>query len=934
MSKYCPTCRKEYESGKYCVECSSRLIDIVYRNFCPVCHKIADSGKFCVDCGTPLIARRFAGDDILDDDVINTGSSSGRATDAEILAKYTAEEGDLRHLYKDEIPLAIEEISGIAEKGNAEAEVLLSELILAGHLGEPDVDRAYRLLCDAESKGSKQGSVGRALAYIYGLSVEEDLDKAEQILNQVLDVPQALSLKGKIYEERGLVDEATKWYKKAAEKKHWQGLLFMGHAYMNGHGNVEQDPVKAFQYFKEAAALNVPEAKNMLGLCYKNGIGIEPNDELAVSWFREAAADNDTNGLVNLAAAYQRGALGLEQDYEKALELLMKAANNGDAESMYRIGEYYRTNSLLEGQAIEWYQKAADAGYGDAMFRLAQKYLTGQGVEKDPSLAEEWFGQALEAGSLLAEVFQKKLAQKEREEELAREKAEAEERARQEEEAKRLRLEDERKKREELQRIEEQARITAEAKARKIAEEAQRKAEEQVRAAKLEAEQKQNELDAQIAKQKAEQQQRIQVEEKRKKKRRIRWFVFFLLLIGLIGLGWYYYNYMNLPIDSRSYDQGDGIVAEMTSGIVEESTEKDNRDNTPESVVFPSQTRFIGGIKSNKGQTYPIVMVLDYYPSAEAGVLANVSGYYYYQKYGETNNIKLSGTINSASGLSLHTDNGAEEFIGTIDSDYQAINGSWRQIKDGSIVSTMNYSVSSTEQDPDEDEEEGRGSEPDDYFDPIYIESSYAGTLKDLLKDYSPDDVTDLVINGTIDARDFNTLKSTYKNLSYLDLSNTKILAYHGSGGTDANTTEYREDELPLGAFFYWAPIDEGMPSLTEVMLPKSIKAIGRNALARAYNIQVLNIPDGVRSIGYVAFAVCTSLQFINLPSSLTTIEKYAFSSDKNIIRVYCRATVPPMLGNDVFECPKAELHVPQGYKAVYAESAWGHYFSIIKDDL
>jgi hypothetical protein len=128
--------------------------------------------------------------------------------------------------------------------------------------------------------------------------------------------------------------------------------------------------------------------------------------------------------------------------------------------------------------------------------------------------------------------------------------------------------------------------------------------------------------------------------------------------------------------------------------------------------------------------------------------------------------------------------------------------------------------------------------------------------------------------------------------------------------------------------------VDEGMPSLTEVILPKSIKAIGRNALARAYNIKMMDIPEGVQSIGFVAFAICTSLRNVDLPSTLTSIGNQAFSSDKNILRVNCKAITPPTLGNNVFDCPKATLHVPVGCKDDYANSNWGQYFSDIVADL
>ena len=932
MSKYCPNCRKEYESGKFCVECSSKLIDIVYRNYCPGCNKVVESGKFCVDCGTPLIARKFVGEDLLDDLIgIRVGFHNG-PTDDEILAKYSDEFDDIRELNEEEAPVAVEEIKKIAEKGNPKAETFLAYLYFDGKYIEQDYQKSYDLICDAESKGYVMASAYKAMFYVQGIIVNQDLDEAERLIEPALDIPPAMYMKGMIYLSRDQEEEAVKWFKKAADNGDDNGLIYLGIAHLQGTGGVPLDPVKAFECFNKSAALGNAEAENMLGVCYQNGQGTEQDEEQALYWYQEAAKHNDPNAQNNLANCYKNGMLGLEVDLERAFEFYKKAAEQDNVDAMFEVAEYYDANYLTAQKSVEWYQKAADAGHGDAMFELAQKYENGWNVKQDSAKAQEYYSKAVEAGCERAIERENTLTEARLKEQAeARAKAEEEEKER-EREAQRINQEATRKKEEEKRRIEEEARIKAEAEARKIAEEAQRKADEQIRAAKLEAEQKQKELDAQIAKQKAEQQQRIREEANRKKKRKRRSVFFFLILLGILGLGWYYFA--NMPFDSEFQDLSEEVTEDVTSGLAEKSAEEEIKDKTPERVDLPPQTRFIGSLKSNNGQTYPIIIVLDYYPSAEEGILANVSGYYYYQKYDETHNIKLSGTINSASGLSIHTDNGTEEFIGTIDGSFQEINGAWHQIKDGSVISTMSYSLSTTEQAMNDVEEEGLGDDPDEIFDPICIESTQPGSLKELLRDYSPGDVTDLIITGVLDARDFNTLKSTYTSLSYLDISDTRIAAFSGDGGTDTNTTVYREDELPLGAFFYWVPVDEGMPSLTEVILPKSIKAIGRNALARAYNIKMMDIPEGVQSIGFVAFAICTSLGNVDLPSTLTSIGNQAFSSDKNILRVNCKAITPPTLGNNVFDCPKATLHVPVGCKDDYANSNWGQYFSDIVADL
>lgn len=306
------------------------------------------------------------------------------------------------------------------------------------------------------------------------------------------------------------------------------------------------------------------------------------------------------------------------------------------------------------------------------------------------------------------------------------------------------------------------------------------------------------------------------------------------------------------------------------------------------------------------------------------------TGHFYYSE------VYLSGEEGFYWSSSLENDPDRSQYLTfhnknkLIDGFYRYYGHTIRPVWDDSLPDASADAVAGNEGDFTEEDE---GLLEDEIFDPIVLNSE-AGGLADLLTMYSPEEVTHLVIEGTMDARDFNTLKSTYKHLRYLDISQVKIQGYQGDGGTDINTNEYPENELPLGAFFYWTPIDDGMPSLEELYLPKSLESIGRNAVARATNLRMIDIPEGVHSIGYVSFAVCSSLQNIDLPSTLISIGNLVFSSDRNVLRVNCRATTPPSLGEQVFDCPSAELHVPEGCLEDYAVTKWGEYFSYIKDDL
>ena len=210
------------------------------------------------------------------------------------------------------------------------------------------------------------------------------------------------------------------------------------------------------------------------------------------------------------------------------------------------------------------------------------------------------------------------------------------------------------------------------------------------------------------------------------------------------------------------------------------------------------------------------------------------------------------------------------------------------------------------------------------------IELRIAGSLEKLLSNFSTEE--NIHISGFMDARDFNFLKMNCRNLKCLDLSQVTILSYNGRKGTDFNTFNYRANEIPLGSFFYWDPIDEGMPSLREIVLPKGITNIRRNAFARAYNLSKINIPEGVLSIDFVAFAICSTLKKIELPSSLKEVGMLAFNDCKSLSSVILNAVRPPVLGADAFNNIDSNcvLYVPRGCTQVYKRSSWSKYFKSI----
>jgi len=137
--------------------------------------------------------------------------------------------------------------------------------------------------------------------------------------------------------------------------------------------------------------------------------------------------------------------------------------------------------------------------------------------------------------------------------------------------------------------------------------------------------------------------------------------------------------------------------------------------------------------------------------------------------------------------------------------------------------------------------------------------------------------ITNLVVTGTMDARDFLAIQKLNTTLVTLDLSGiTKIEAYSGTGGSDIynSVTTYPADQIPYKALYYLNG------ALTTVVLPTGgvIDSIGAQAFASCSKLTSINIPNGVSSIGDNAF-LSTGLTSITLPNSVTTLGIGVFKS-------------------------------------------------------
>jgi hypothetical protein len=177
------------------------------------------------------------------------------------------------------------------------------------------------------------------------------------------------------------------------------------------------------------------------------------------------------------------------------------------------------------------------------------------------------------------------------------------------------------------------------------------------------------------------------------------------------------------------------------------------------------------------------------------------------------------------------------------------------------------------------------------------------GGLSSALTVYELWNTAKLTLIGTIDARDFKTMRDDMPLLAELDLSGVTIAAYTGTLGTEGTgNIVYEANSIPQFAF-YNNTTYLGKINLVEVTLPSSITSIKRYSFSQCSGLTFINIPGAVTSIEYFAFNLCTGLRSITIPSSVTTIEFYAFIGCTGLTSISIPATLTNIQYEAFSEC-------------------------------
>jgi len=168
--------------------------------------------------------------------------------------------------------------------------------------------------------------------------------------------------------------------------------------------------------------------------------------------------------------------------------------------------------------------------------------------------------------------------------------------------------------------------------------------------------------------------------------------------------------------------------------------------------------------------------------------------------------------------------------------------------------------------------------------DSISVEVNTPGSLACNISKKLLNTLTKLMLTGTIDVRDFKTMRDSMPILSVVDLSIVTITAYHGNNGTDMYTSSYPLDGIPRFAF-----CDNkcnGKQSLTKIVLPISSTTIGFCAFLKC-SLKSINVPASIDSIGESAMGGCGNINVDAKNQKYSSSDGVLFNKTQTVLIYY-----------------------------------------------
>ena len=201
-------------------------------------------------------------------DDLHTAAVAGDAEAAYELARRLYMGKGVRKSYE----LAREWYEFGAEKNHPDCCFDLGQMLVSGLGGAEDQERAAQLFKTAADAGNRNAMFELGAMYAMGRGVKKNYVKASRYLR----------LSG-TEEARAMLEDASDWWRPAAEQGIAEGEYQYGVCLVNGYG-VPSDTEEGYKWIYKAALKNHPKALDAMSQIFEFGIGVEANADKSKYW--------------------------------------------------------------------------------------------------------------------------------------------------------------------------------------------------------------------------------------------------------------------------------------------------------------------------------------------------------------------------------------------------------------------------------------------------------------------------------------------------------------------------------------------------------------------------------------------------------------------------------------------------------------------------
>ena len=193
-----------------------------------------------------------------------------------------------------------------------------------------------------------------------------------------------------------------------AEQGDAESQYKLGYCCLYRLGGADCNIQEALKWFRKAATQNYGSAAELLGVAYEEGHGVDKDQNAANTWYHKALAiyskeaeQGNTNEMYNLGELFFNGR-GVEKNSAEGIKWFRKAAEMGNAVAARDLGRHYVNGEKNPAEGIKWYRKAAEMGDAVAARYLGWHYVNGTDGEKNPAEGYKWYRKAVEMGDAVA----------------------------------------------------------------------------------------------------------------------------------------------------------------------------------------------------------------------------------------------------------------------------------------------------------------------------------------------------------------------------------------------------------------------------------------------------------------------------------------------------------------------------------------------------